>query len=295
MIIPEHIVVENVAGICSMRCNMCPIDDHFMKKIMDLDTFKSVVNKFSPYQHRIKFFTITGLGEPMLDKGIFKKIDYALSYKFNSVAVITNGLQFNTKNVEGLIDSGIHAICISLDGLTSSTQDLIRSNSNIDKITNGVINLVNLRNKNNSSTRLILRFTKQEINYDEWPAFYSFWEKKLDLNKGDEILCYDLHNHNELIDSKSLSFKTLQKYDRYSCKELQDRMTIRADGSVSFCCGDHSKFSINVGSILQSDPIEIFNNEKYKWHRKQLLIGNKEKIDLCKGCTIPDSIESKVA
>ena len=85
--VPSHIQIETVNRFCDARCPMCTIKfvpdfkkdakDEFSNngttrpaEIMSLETFKTISSKFKPYIERIRFLSLHGCGEPLLDKNL---------------------------------------------------------------------------------------------------------------------------------------------------------------------------------------------------------------------------------
>ena len=92
--IPTHVQIETVNRFCDARCPMCTIKfvPDFAKdapdelsnngqarpaEIMSVETFKTIALKFKPYVDKIRFLSLHGCGEPMLDKTLPEKIKFA--------------------------------------------------------------------------------------------------------------------------------------------------------------------------------------------------------------------------
>ena len=73
-IIPYSVQIETVAGKCTVSCNMCPIETHPRKEIMSEERFDAILNKLIKIKKHIKFFTLSGIGEPLLDKNTHVKV-----------------------------------------------------------------------------------------------------------------------------------------------------------------------------------------------------------------------------
>ena len=89
--IPTHIQIEPVNRFCDARCPMCTIKfvPDFTKdakdelsnngkarpaEVMSLKTFETIASKFKPYVKQIRFLSLHGCGEPLLDKNLSDKI-----------------------------------------------------------------------------------------------------------------------------------------------------------------------------------------------------------------------------
>ena len=75
LIIPNHLQIETVNGMCTSRCTICTYKKWERKpQIMSYDTYKLIIDKFLPHKDHIKYVTLHGFGEPLLDKDLYKKI-----------------------------------------------------------------------------------------------------------------------------------------------------------------------------------------------------------------------------
>ena len=105
--IPSHLQIEPVNRYCDARCPMCTIKfvPDFKKNVKDelsnngiarpaeivsLETFKSISSKFKPYVKKIRFLSLHGCGEPLLDKKLHEKIKCAKDIGFKEVGFTSN-------------------------------------------------------------------------------------------------------------------------------------------------------------------------------------------------------------
>ena len=213
MIIPEQIQIETVAGLCNVSCNMCPIDSHPRQEIMSLDFFKRIIKRLKSYSGEIKMVTLSGIGEPFLDKSISLKISYLVESGFQGVGVYTNGMALTPSNTEKVFEAGLSTLVISLDGLTAETQDRIRLGSEINKLLPKIHNAIKLRDSRFKNVSIILRFTRQAINSHETETYVNYWREHLKLatTGRDQILIYDMHSHGNLVDIKNIQVKQIMR------------------------------------------------------------------------------------
>ena len=84
IIIPEHIQIEPVSGYCTSSCTMCMIDKVTRgRNIMSVEMFETILTKFLPYRDRIKYVSLTGMGESLLDKNLARN-RYSARKKYRS-------------------------------------------------------------------------------------------------------------------------------------------------------------------------------------------------------------------
>ena len=75
--IPKRMQIEIVHG-CNLRCRMCPISVLPNKiKVMPMVMYKSIIDQMEPYVDSLKLLDLFGIGEPLLDKDLCEKIEYA--------------------------------------------------------------------------------------------------------------------------------------------------------------------------------------------------------------------------
>jgi len=294
-VIPSHIQIEIVSGICNLRCIMCSIQDSKRKEIMDNETFTKILNKLQSYLYNIKFLSFCGLGETLIDKNVHEKIRIAKKIGFRGIGIYTNGTLLNEKISEKLLEAKLDSLIISIDGFTSKTQEAIRIGANLNEIISNVEAFIALRDMNKSRTRVIIRFTRQELNKHEEDNFYNFWKSRIKSSYNDTISIYNVHNvgGNVLLNiNDRLNDDLLNKIKEIKCPEIYERLMINSDGSISFCCGDQFEHYY-IGNVLDDDPIKLYNSKYYIHYRELMDKGEILNLELCKNCSIVYSIVTR--
>ena len=292
MIIPKQIQIETVAGICNVKCIMCPIDQSIRKEIMSNEKFEYILKKFLPYKKFIKNVSLLGLGETFIDPNLSKKIEIAKSIDsgYPGVGVYTNGMLLTDKIAIELLNAKLDSLIVSIDGFTPETQEKIRIGSDVKLIIRNIENFINLRNSSDKFlTRIVLRFTEQNLNRNQWNDFYNFWKVKINFDKNDIILNYPIHNFGNI----KRNF-TPKKYcmTGVKCKEIYERIIIFSDGEIGLCCGDQFGNYMN-GNIYKNDPIEIYNSGTHFHYRDKMDKGKILELELCSKCSVAYSILEK--
>ena len=292
IIIPSHIQIETVAGICTFRCIMCPIKKSIRKEVMSTDKFETILKKILYFKEKIQYISLLGLGETLLDKEVVKKVVLAKQYGFNGVGIYTNGSLLSPQMSEDLINSKLDSLIISIDGITPDTQERIRPGSNTDKLINQIRYFIKIRKQISGKTRLILRFTKQKINKLEWPSFYNYWKNQLSAEYNDSIFCYHVHNCGDMVNNYKALHIDNNNFNNLKCPEVFSRMIIFSNGDIGLCCGDQFG-NYKIGNIFYEDPLILYNHKIFKKYRKTMIEGNILKLKLCKNCTVMYSIYSR--
>lgn len=73
--------------------------------------------------------------------------------------------------------------------------------------------------------------------------------------------------------------------ENVKCDEVFNRMIIFSNGTIGLCCGDQFGY-YQTGSILENDPVELYNHSIFKLYRAGMNAGNIFELELCKSCIV---------
>jgi len=124
---------------------------------MSFETFRKIIDTF-PETIRI---TLTGTGEPFLNRNVFKMIDYAIS-KRKLITVISNGTLLKD-NLDELLKRKIFSLCISLN-VESQVEYYKLTNNEKYGLNNIVSALQEFTKKNNRKIKLNLTYVVSKKN-----------------------------------------------------------------------------------------------------------------------------------
>jgi len=271
---------------------MCVIfDDGRPKEIMSLDFFKKIAERFAPYVEHFKFVTLHGCGEPLLDKTISEKVEHMKKLGFKGVGFSSNCQRLTQETSQKLLDAGMDTLIASIDGVTREVHEAIRKRTNFDTIVANVERHLRLRDTTGAPGRVLVRFIRQQSNASEWLAYKSFWEARIDKSKGDAVIKFDVHNcGSRILDYQQMAIDEGDNIE--PCIDLWERIIVFASGAYAFCSADQSGY-FDLGNALDKDPIDVFNNETFTYHRNQMLAGRWHDLEHCRTCTIPLSRQNK--
>ena len=256
---------------------------------MTMDKFKLLLGKFLPYVERIRYLTLHGCGEPLMDRDLSDKVRVAKDMGFQGTGLATNCSLLDEERGGALLAAGLDTLICSIDGATRETHEAIRIGIDFDLAMDNVLNLIRMRNEQGSPTRVVLRFIRQEANADEWPAYQEYWRERLDPSRGDDVLVFDVHNWgNKLGRYGEMDLNRDPTVEELVCEDLWERMIIFSSGDVGLCCGDENGF-FQLGNVFESDPIEIYNGEIFEHYRRMMKEGKIGSLEHCRDCTIPRS------
>jgi len=287
---PKELAIETIFG-CNLSCSMCFINmpTHRKKGAMDMVLFKNIVDALAPHADKFEKVDLWSLGEPLLDPHIFERIKYMREKGYRRLAISTNADLLNADKRRKLLETGIETVIISIDGTDKKTHEYIRRGSNFELVVENALAVVKLRNEGNFKTRFIVRFIRQKLNWDQWEDFKAYWNARLSQEKRDFVAMYEEHNYGGYVAAKDDlvgKAKETQYMEWKPCHYVFESLIILADGSLALCPADFLEAKFGLGKIPDQSPLQAFNSESYKKMREVHKCGDKNDIDLCKGCTI---------
>jgi radical SAM protein with 4Fe4S-binding SPASM domain len=278
---------------CNLRCPECPsglrnftrptgmlVPEHF--------------ERFTDELHRdLIYLLLYFQGEPYLNPGFLQMAAYAVK-KGIYTATSTNGHYLDEERAHKTVQSGIHEVLVSVDGVTQESYAKYRVGGNLEKVKEGIRNLVAARTAAKSKTPVVLlQFIVFRQNEQEVDAV-----RKMGEELGvDKVLIktaqvYDYENGSDLIPTES-------KWSRYEkrpdgkfaiknrmpnqCWKLWQGAEITWDGQVLPCCFDKDAQHV-MGKVTETSFRQIWRSQPYQEFRKKILSGRKE-VDICTNCT----------
>ncbi len=293
---PTAISVEPI-NICNLSCPECPTGLKIIKRnkgTISLDLFKQTINQVSKYAFLVNLYF---QGEPFMHIKIFELVKYAKS-KGLIVATSTNGL-FVTKTVaETIVESGLDEIYVSLDGITQDVYEKYRIGGDVDKVIEGINNIVSAKRKLNSKFPIIrtqmLAFSFNEHQINEFKTLsYKLGADVADVKTAQ---VYGVENKQFLLPKSTGLTRYSLKPDgsgeikgkiRNSCWKHWSSSVITWEGDVVPCCFDKDA-DFKMGNLVKMDLKEVWKNKSYNNFRNSIL-RNQDKIEICKNCPMSKS------
>lgn len=286
-LIPSRVVVETVFG-CNARCPMCLIDHPTdrAKGLMPMDKFEALVDSLTPYREQISMFDLFGLGEPLLDRFLAKRVALLKSRGFKGVAVSTNAHLLTLEWRTQLFDAGVDTILISIDGVSKTVHEAARPRTNFDRVVANVEAAIRERDAANHETRFVIRFIQQNHNAQEWDAYRTFWKARIAKNRNDVVLRYHMHDWSGQASDEGDFIDHDDPLAALPCHHLFEKMVILANGKVALCFEDLLDGKYGFENVFEADPIELFNAKPLNKLRKLHLAGKKSQHKLCGRCSV---------
>jgi radical SAM protein with 4Fe4S-binding SPASM domain len=282
------LISTELTNNCNLHCPECVSGSSLMfreRGFMDIQLFKKIVKELSPYLYHINLYF---QGESMLHPSFFSFIKN--SGNIFSV-VSTNGHFLDQDNSKKIAGSGLGKLIISIDGMDQKTYSAYRINGSLERVLDGINNVMLAKKKLNSSLKVEIQFLVNRLNEHQVPLIRRFARKAgASLNlKSMQII------NKENILSWMPSDKRFRRYEikngHYDIKSsLPDRCArlwfnpvVTWDGKVIPCCYDKNAEYV-MGDLNNDSFIDIWGGPKYRIFRKSILSG-RHMIDICRNCT----------
>lgn len=290
---------------CNLKCRTC-YQSASQRPPQDLsfDNFSKILNHFSYLQD----LQLQGIGEPLLNPGIFRMIEYAKTKKIR-IGLFTNATLINPEMAERIVNSGLDWVNLSLDGANPDMYETIRRGADFKEVIRNIKTLVEADRRR--TTKLSLWFTAMKMNILELSGIIRL-AKRLGIDKvvaqgmhfwGNDF-CRDYLKKESLFENigliKEVFIQAAKEAKRLKVKldfrpryfEVRTKRICRwpwmscfitAEGFVTPCCVQGSDpLIINFGNIFEKDFKEIWNGAPYQDFRRQLK--SKCLPEICQDC-----------
>jgi radical SAM protein with 4Fe4S-binding SPASM domain len=278
-------------NICNLKCPLCTTGCGQMERPpgrMNFDLFKKIVDEVAD---RIVYITLYHQGEPYLVKDFNRFVVYAKKQGVY-VNTSTNAHFFTAENARNVVQSGLDSVIISLDGVTQETYEHYRTGGSLEKVLQGIRNLVAAKDELGSRTPyLFLQFLVMRHNEHEIPAIRRLARelrvdrlliKTIQVNTHEEArewLPHDERYRRYRVDQDGLRVKR----GKGSCPRVWFTSLVDWDGQVVPCCFDKNG-EYAMGDLNKGDTFErIWRSAKYSAFRKRML-KKRDSIDICQNC-----------
>lgn len=140
-------MILDTNNVCNLSCLYCPTGQKIPgrpKGIMAFESFKRIIDELGIYIYTIDLFN---WGEPLLNREIYKMIDYA-----ENSGICTNihsnfNVDFNEEATERLVKSGLSHLTISLDGTNQEVYAIYRRKGDFERVLENARLLIDMKIK----------------------------------------------------------------------------------------------------------------------------------------------------
>lgn len=248
-------------NVCNLSCSICPSNNGMKREkgYMSFELFQKAIDGANFLEH----LCLHNWGEPILNKDLFKMIEYAHKREICYMVFNTNGTLLDDNIIDRILESSLSILRISVDGNPDTYQQI--RGIDFNSIENNILNLIQKRDEKNSSLKIGIVMVINEQTEKQIDSFYNKWNNIVD----------DIRLQPKLISSKRMDF----------CPELFGRyygeMVVLWNGSVIPCCVDYEG-KLQIGNVNHETVDSIWNGMAVKGLRKRHL--NKDFPEICLSC-----------
>lgn len=289
---PISIAIEPTTS-CNLRCPECPSGLRSFTRPTGMLTNELFSQMIDSMQSTLSYLTFYFQGEPYLNKNFLEMV--SIAHKRNIItSTSTNAHYLDDETARKTVVSGLSKLVVSLDGTDAETYEKYRVGGDLQKVKEGIQNLVKWKKQLRSNYPIIdLQFIVFKHNQHQIDDIKKLG-KELQVNRVSikTAQVYDYENGSELI-------PTIDRYSRYKldkngryhikskllnqCWRMWQSCVITWDGKIVPCCFDKDA-KYQLGSINKNSFKEIWKGASYQKFRASLLKSRSE-IDICKNCT----------
>lgn len=294
---PAHIHIETT-NICNFKCIYCPQslpDEHFQilgRGMMTYDQYKQILEKLTT-EYKIERIVLTRDGEPLVHPDI-EKFVWCTNKKGIKTTIGSNGSLISIERARLLIKNGLSIMkgdfCVD-----KREYENLRVGAKYEKSLEGYRNILKAAKELNANFNLVLIDlhsyylsgpTEVNKSLDDLRSLFQGFEDWLRIGKA------LMHNAlGESQESFSSSIKNFSEKMYNLCHHPWLEMVIDYRGNVVGCCRD-LRSEYQVGNIFDAKNIdkEIWNGEKMRNLRRNLIRRHPENINICAKCDLPYGI-----
>lgn len=262
---PQMLYIEPT-NACNLKCVFCARHKmHRQPQFLSLDQFKFVIDALIKENITTPYITITGNGEPLLNRDIFMMIRYAKEKGFN-VSIISNATLLDADKARNLIDSGVDRCQFSFDSIEKCDYEQIRRNANFEKTLLNILNFLKMNKEGGFPVYVSISSVLCSLTESQQEKYLAFW-KSLPVDNVYSSWLYTLQGDSGLYDeaSKSICGKAYR-----TCSLPWRVLSVAANGDMKACPQDFNNTYV-LGNAFQNSIREIWNGEKMQKLRQALL------------------------
>jgi radical SAM protein with 4Fe4S-binding SPASM domain len=281
---------------CNLSCTVCPAaanknDLNRDRRHLRLEEFKKIVDDMNDY---LLFLVMWEWGEPFLNPELPDMLRYASERGIKTVTSTNAHFLHDTGYLERILTSGLSTLIIAIDSLEINSYGVYRQDGNLKRALAGLNNVVTLKKKLNSPTRINLRMVLMKSNEHERNAIRTFARRQgVDIfTVKTAFTCIGPDFNDEPIVPNDPALRRYAykpgTFERIRlggpCTKPWFMFNIHSNGNVVACNYDYNQEMI-IGNAFDRPVTEIWNSEACRDLRKKLFY-DKDTLPKCRECDI---------
>ncbi|WP_404417407.1 radical SAM/SPASM domain-containing protein [Marinospirillum sp.] len=292
--VPIHLDIEATSN-CNLLCTMCArttmVENGNFWKVQEFDyiKYKEIIDEAA---HKgVQSLKFNYLGEPLMNRNIFKMVSYAKEKGIIDTMFNTNATSLTKEKSKKIIECGLDKLFFSFDSPYKDEYEKIRVNANYLKTLKNIIQFHEIRGNNpKESYTPFTRVSMVKINENDkkFSDFKKLFEPIVDVVAAVDYMDHSMMNNNSEGKNRVENIISTDKSNsssKFCCPQLWQRMFIHPDGVVTPCCVDVNRTMV-MGNIYNNNIEEIWTSKKYNKLRETHRNGNIDSISTCRNCPL---------
>jgi len=275
-----HTLIVDQTVLCQQECYFCWRSDREQVRaataaaehqVMPLEIYREIVDACG-HVSSIRNLGLCGpMGEPALVPDLSARGLYARrSRNFPGwVCINTNGYALDRHDPAELL-RGFTRVQVSLDAVDEETYGRVHGKpAQFERVVRNVEALARVPAKLRNGGRLLLRFTENERNAGQWPAFRKRW-----AGKADGFIHRRVHTFVDVVHRR----EELGERGARQCNQPHGSVNFNYRGELTTCCINY-KMSPTFGTLREGGIKALWEGRDFEAWRGSRLSG------LCRGCS----------
>ena len=276
--LPVEYIVETTAK-CNIYCPMCPRETHKQpKEDMTEEIFGRLVRETG---RSAEHMMLIGLGEPLLDRRIFERIEYCAEHGIHTL-LSTNGTLLDEAATERMLRSPLAHVTLSFDGSTRESFEFYRKGAKFEKVRDNFVRFARRKKELGRGPQVVVQMVRMEGNAHEVEDFIRFWSAVPGV---DQVRVKEDETNLMRPDAGHAGSDW-----KHPCHYLwRGAMYVKWNGDVYPCCQSYMLDGEPVGNVERQGMAEIFDGAPMRELRRMHAAGRAGEIGMCARCctTIP--------
>ncbi|MDP2727709.1 MAG: radical SAM protein [Dehalococcoidia bacterium] len=276
---PDRMYLE-CTNVCNLSCVMCPNGTSQMnrpKGFMDFDLFARIVDEMAPH---VETTTLHIWGEPLLHPRIHDMIALC-KRKGLPCEISTNATLLDREMTDVILESGLEAIYLCLDGARAETYEKIRRRADFQRTKDNILQFLTRKIEKGCKKPLVnLQIIEMEPTIEEIQEFTLAW--RLPGVDRINVKAFDSWG-GQLEGISSLGLRgNGQLPARYHCPNLWYHVHIYWDGTL-VCCDRDFDALYPLGNV-SAGVMKAWRGPEMAQLRRKHLEQQLEGVPSCRNC-----------
>jgi len=279
--------------LCNFKCHYCSHSlsnekkkrEGFVAKNLEYEKFKTIVEQSKKFQNKFQRVLLTGLGEPLMNPYIVEMVKMLRDAEVTkNLEIFTNASYLNENLTNGLIDSGLTKLRISIQGTDAKKyKKNCGINIDFDKLVEGINYFYK---KSRGKCSIYIKIIDEELeDENDKRKFFSIFEKMCDEIYVENLVRAQpmMGDYDDKI-SVERTFYGEEAEHREVCPYIFYTLQIDSEGNCYPCPPLSLPKSFSLGNIYEEPLTKIWHGQRHKELMLSHLKMDGSKCGLCKKC-----------